>query len=243
MSSADWRQALHQLAELSAVDTGYWDVKGTYQDASAEGLVAILRALGVPIERPDQAADAVRVQQAAMWRRPLEPCAACFGGDPPRLGLRLPAATDAQPVRIAIRLDSGEELRREVELHDMPVMRSADVDGVAWAERLLDLPGPLPPGYHDLRVEARDVDAHCLLLSAPRTAFGPPGSVREWGLFAPIYALRTRDQLGVGDLGDLRGLARFVAAQRGAYVGTLPLLACFYDTPFQASPYSPVSRL
>ncbi len=94
-----------------------------------------------------------------------------------------------------------------------------------------------------MRVDARDVEGQLRLLSAPRAAAGPPGALREWGLFAPVYALRTADQLGVGDLGDLRQLARFVAAQRGGFVGTLPLLACFYDTPFQASPYSPVSRL
>ncbi|HKE13400.1 MAG TPA: 4-alpha-glucanotransferase [Kofleriaceae bacterium] len=237
-----WRDALHQLAELASVDIGYWDVKGTYRDASPEGLVAILRALGVGIERPDQAPDALRAQRAALWRRPLDPCAACFGGEPAHLVLRMPAA-DAGQLRLTIQLDTGESIDREVSLADLPVVRSAELDGGAWVERRLDLPAGLPPGYHDVRVAARDLDAECRLLSAPPAAFAPPGALREWGLFAPVYALRTGDQLGVGDLGDLRQLARFVAGQRGAFVGTLPLLACFYDTPFQASPYSPVSRL
>jgi 4-alpha-glucanotransferase len=241
--TADWLPALHELANLAAVDTGYWDVKGTYQSASPEGLVAILRALGVAIERPDQAADALRGHRSALWRRPLEPCAASFGGDAIQLALRVPAAADPGKIRLSVRLDSGEEIDRDAELPDLPVAGGAEVDGESWALRRLELPADLPPGYHEVRVDGRGLDATCRLLCAPRAAFAPPGELREWGLFAPIYALRSSDQLGVGDLGDLRALARHVAAQRGAFVGTLPLLACFYDTPFQASPYSPVSRL
>ncbi len=244
MTSADGRPALDELARLAGVDTGYWDVKGKYQSASAEGLVAILAALGVPIARPDDAADALAAHQSALWRRPLEPCAACFGGEAAQLLLRVPAAAaDARPVRLVIRLEFGEEVKREAVLDDLPVVRSADVDGEAWVERRLDLPASLPHGYHDVLVEARGVEGKSRLLCAPRTAWAPPGSLREWGLFAPVYALRSDEQVGVGDLGDLRALARFAAAQRGAFVGTLPLLACFYDKPFQASPYSPVSRL
>jgi 4-alpha-glucanotransferase len=242
VSGADGRQALEELARLAEVDTGYWDVKGTYQTASTDGLVAILRALGAPIERPDQAPDALRAHQAALWRRPVEPCAASFGGQPVALGLRVPAGASG-PVRLSIRLESGEETERTAPLRDLAVARAAEVDGVSWLERRLELPGSLPPGYHDVHIEAPGVDARCRLLAAPATAHAAPGSLREWGLFAPIYSLRSRDQLGVGDLGDLGALARAVAAERGAFVGTLPLLACFYETPFQVSPYSPVSRL
>ncbi|NJD10816.1 MAG: 4-alpha-glucanotransferase, partial [Gemmatimonadetes bacterium] len=42
---------------------------------------------------------------------------------------------------------------------------------------------------------------------------------------------------------DLAQLARWVGAQGGSYVGTLPLLASFMDRPLEPSPYSPVSRL
>jgi 4-alpha-glucanotransferase len=242
-TSADWRQALQDLAALASVDTGYWDVKGAYQTASPDSLVAILRALGVPIERPEQAADALRAHRSALWRRPLDPCVASFGGAAGQLSLRMPASFDPGRIRLVIRLDYGDEIERVGTLADLPVVHKAEDDGVAWVERRLELPDALPPGYHDVRIEARGLDARCRLLSAPETAFAPPASLREWGLFAPVYALRSSDQLGVGDLGDLRALAEMVAAERGAYVGTLPLLACFYDTPFQASPYSPVTRL
>ena len=72
----------------------------------------------------------------------------------------------------------------------------AEVDGGSWVERRIELPGGLPPGYHDVTVEAGGVTAHCRLLAAPAACHAPTGSLREWGLFAPIYALRGPDQLG-----------------------------------------------
>ena len=66
---------------------------------------------------------------------------------------------------------------------------------------------------------------------------------RQWGIFAPLYALRSERDWGAGDLAELRALRDRVAARGGCAVSTLPLLAMFFDEPFDPSPYRPVSRL
>jgi 4-alpha-glucanotransferase len=48
---------------------------------------------------------------------------------------------------------------------------------------------------------------------------------------------------GVASYEDLRELTDWVGENGGALAGTLPLLASFLDTPFEPSPYSPLSRL
>ena len=69
------------------------------------------------------------------------------------------------------------------------------------------------------------------------------GSSREWGVFAPLYALRSERNWGAGDLADLENLLKAVAEAGGAVVATLPLLASYLDRPFEPAPYRPVSRL
>ena len=62
------------------------------------------------------------------------------------------------------------------------------------------------------------------------------------GRFLPLYALRSRQSLGIGDLSDLGDL---VEACRDDFVATLPLFATFVDdgdARFDPSPYAPVSR-
>ena len=90
------------------------------------------------------------------------------------------------------------------------------------------------------------------LISAPNRAWTPPPDApaggtdppgRPWGVFAPLYALRSDRDWGVGDLADLATLQRWTRIRGGAVVATLPLLATYLDTPFEPSPYRPVSRL
>lgn len=95
--------------------------------------------------------------------------------------------------------------------------------------------GPLPYGYHTLRAHGRDT----LLIAAPERAYTPPG--KSWGIFAPLYAMRTARSWGAGDLGDMQSYRSWVNGLGGSVVATLPMLAI--DTEGDPSPYSPLSRL
>lgn len=79
--------------------------------------------------------------------------------------------------------------------------------------------------------------------SSPSRAQTPPSGDRLWGVFLPLYALRSERSWGSGDFTDLERLIRWAAGLGARFVGTLPLLASFLDEPFSPSPYTPVSRL
>ncbi len=66
---------------------------------------------------------------------------------------------------------------------------------------------------------------------------------RPWGLFAPVYALRSRRDWGAGDLADLQALAKWTGEQGGSVVATLPLLSASFGEGADPSPYRPLSRL
>ncbi|MBX9824089.1 MAG: 4-alpha-glucanotransferase [Xanthobacteraceae bacterium] len=69
------------------------------------------------------------------------------------------------------------------------------------------------------------------------------GDRRMWGLSVPLYALRSAQNWGHGDFGDLARLIETVSALGCGAVGLNPLHALFPDRPEDASPYSPNSRL
>jgi 4-alpha-glucanotransferase len=238
----DWLASLHALADRSGIETRYWEVDGTEHVAPPEVLVLILRALGVDIDGPEDAQQALGRAVADTWRQVLEPSVAVASGRLSSTVLRLPEAAGGR-LEVNIVLESGGELRTEHDLGALPVERVERVDGQALVERRLALPADLPVGYHQLRVSSAGIAAAAHLLAAPERAYRGPGELRTWGAFAPVYALRSPGQLGLGDVGDLAALCRMVGAAGGGLVGTLPLLACFYGEPFSPSPYSPVSRL
>src|SRR5205807_2290599 len=79
-------------------------------------------------------------------------------------------------------------------------------EGPRYAESTLRLPvARLPLGYHRLHIEAPGISARALVISAPSTAPRPGEDGRprrSWGVFVPLYALRSENSWGAGDFGD-----------------------------------------
>jgi 4-alpha-glucanotransferase len=235
---------LAKLARLYGVQSFYYDIANQRQAASPEALLALLRALGAPIEGAAELADALRWRRESEWRTPAEPVHLAWDGRALPLELRLPAERADARATCSLALEDGDARVWTARLAELGVEADVDLGGHRFVAKRLPLPSPLPPGYHRLRVEGIGPDAETLVVSAPRYAYG--ADTRAWGVFLPLYALRSRRSLGVGDLTDLRDLARWAGGLGAASVGTLPLLAAFLgagDEPFEPSPYAPASRL
>ncbi len=102
------------------------------------------------------------------------------------------------------------------------------------------LPADLPLGYHELR--PLDGRPAARLIVAPARCHLPEG-LRAWGWAIQLYALRSRESWGIGDLADLRRLAEWSASALGAGAAVLnPLHAVLPLVPQEASPYFPSSR-
>lgn len=208
--------------------------------ASPEVLAAVLQALGAGLDRPDEAAPALRARRLVLASRVLEPVTVAWEGRL-RARLRVPAAWGEVPLRCELELEGGSPDRTvRWEVSPRP-LATEEVEGVRFATLETSPPRPLPLGYHTLHVERGGQRWSSLVVSAPRRC--PPARGRSWGVFLPLHALRTKRSLGLGDLSDLGELAEWVGGLGGRAVATLPLLAAFLDRPFEPSPYAPASRL
>ena len=215
------------------------------REASPEVLMATLSALGAPVNGPADVAGALRERRQQICRRGGEPVIVIWDGESARFRFQLPAGRVKRPFQCSLKLETGEERQWTVTAERSSASR-AKVDSGFYLSMSMQLPAKLPPGYHELLVEAGNTAFHALIISAPRRAFVRPrdsGKKASWGIFAPVYALHSKASWGVGDLGDLQMLMRWVQQRGGTVVGTLPLLASFLGKPFDPSPYSPVSRL
>lgn len=111
---------------------------------------------------------------------------------------------------------------------------------------VLPLPCDLPLGYHRLSIQTENTEEHCSLTIAPKKAFLPSPLQQQkklWGAFLQLYTLRSEQNWGVGDFGDLKQFLAKMAAQGADFVGLNPIHALFPANPEAASPYSPSSRL
>jgi 4-alpha-glucanotransferase len=77
---------------------------------------------------------------------------------------------------------------------------------------------------------------------APPQVTCATGPDRAWGWAIQLYALRSRESWGVGDLADLRRFARWSRTAGASVVLLNPLGAQLPTLPYQASPYYASSR-
>ena len=206
-----------------------------------ESLVGVLAALGLPISHPDQAPELLAAAEAV--NRVLEPVLIRRPGARSVHTLLLPADIAPSGVQLTVRNEDGSVDCRPLGSLLCGPARAGRIDGRGVTRHRFRLTGSLAstPGYHHLEVEGPGLAASALIISAPRRG---PDPDRGWGVFAPLHAVRTRTDWGVGSYRELAELGEWTSGLGGSFVGTLPLLACFLDGPVvEPSPYRPASRL
>jgi 4-alpha-glucanotransferase len=228
---ANEQDDLRRLAELYGVQTSYTDSTGKHVEARPEALLGVLRALGAPVENVADAAEALRARENELAERSLEPVVVAWDGHAHDLEVRLRGTNGSLACHLD--LENGERRGWVLDVESLPPAREG--------RRRLPLPEALPSGYHRLRVESGGQSYESLVISAPSRAYTDRRSL--WGVFLPLYALRTERSWGAGDFSDLETLAEWTASLGGGVVATLPMLSAYLDEPFEPSPYAPASRL
>ena len=246
---------LTELAERYGVQPSFVDNDGRVHRAEDAVIVAILAALGAPIDPgPDGAAgtagaaradiaDALAERRHAQATNPLEPVLVHRVGRAASAEVTLPAACIHVMCGARLRSNDGQ-VRRQRLIPNLTSMHAVDVVDGPPGNRYrfrLDQGGtePIGPGYHRVTVEWPGTRASALLIAAPRC---PPAS-RGWGLFLPLHALRTEQDWGVGSYADMAELGQWAGEMGASMLGALPLYPAFLDPPADPSPYLPVSRL
>ncbi len=244
---SQYRATLAALARLHGVQPSYLDAFGRRRRAAPESLARILAALGAPASTEAQAHASLRESITSRLERRLEPVTLAWIGPGARRAsawLRINPRHARGPLRCALTLETGEVRPWTSEAADLPTRARTGPGGQLETHARIDLPRPIPPGYHTLAVHFAGQRLESRVIAAPVRSYRSPDKHRgDWGLFCPVYAITGDDDLGVGDLTNLRDLADWSASLGGRVVATLPLLAANLGEPFDPSPYAPVSRV
>ena len=231
---------------LHGIQPAYYDIEGTRRTASPEAIVAILQALGVPLHDFSDVRDTLRLAIMGQWRRRLPRVAVAWKGQGVSLPLKLPRVDAEGRARCHLALEDGSTRQWNVDMSYLPVQEEAVIDGIDHVMLRLDLADEvLPAGYHRLILDIEGIEHETSLISAPNRVYRSVEASKTWGLFAPVYALRSDSNWGAGDLSDLRRLMELGETLGAGTTAILPLLSTFLDEAglFAPSPYTPVSRL
>ena len=233
---------LRYVADRNGVATGYWDWYGNWIDVSAESLLEVLRALGVPVSPESTVGDlreAARLVDEREWRQTLPPTIVARQGGGYEFPVHVP---DGAWVAVQWILEDGRNGHCEQLDRYVP---PRTIDDRLVGRATFDVPHWLPLGWHRLvaTVEGGHVASSTLII-VPSSLDAPAlrGGKRAWGVGAQMYSTRSHASWGIGDAVDLADLAAITADKGADFLLINPVHAPQPISPQENSPYLPVSR-
>ena len=226
---------LDQLAEYVGILPSYLGFDGKPKETPTQTKQALLKVMGLRADTEKAAREQLNALQDEDLTEPLDPVAVHQYGAQNKLVVRAPRRAGALRWRVDIRSERGRVASRE-----------GIYDGGGPLE--IDTPN-FGAGYYDVRLRMTtrraESEATQSLIVVPERCVTPRdlfGDRKAIGVFANLYSIRGDRNWGVGDVGDLETLSRWVASVGGAFVGLNPLHALL-NRGGDISPYGPVTRL
>ncbi|MEW6660750.1 MAG: 4-alpha-glucanotransferase [Thermodesulfobacteriota bacterium] len=244
------------LGRLCGIAPEYVDNFGVRRPTSPATYQALLTAMEIPWEDPEQASREIARRRVRPWAGLVDSLTVVLADStPPSLVISPWTRTPELPpllVQAVIKNEAGQESAWEIILPSSPPLAQKAVDDHLWGRgfrtRLeMSLPPELPPGYYDLSLEVEGGERReTRLIVAPPGAYSPPcltQGQRLWGLSLPLYALKSEGHWGLGDFTDLQEVTDWAGELGAAFVGVNPLHARSPGDKIDPSPYSPSSRV
>jgi 4-alpha-glucanotransferase len=237
--------SIDRLARLRGIGDAYHDYRGELKFFSTETKLGLLRAMGCAVDESAALSRELENMEVALWRRFLPPVAA-VRGTRAGIDINVSAREAGSTLSWSVRFEDGSRHQGTLETADCREIWNGEVERTWISRRRLELPIDLPAGYHELQAAvAGGGTGRCLLIVSPPRCYEPASlsaGRRLWGIAVQLYTLRSRDNWGIGDFGDLNVLIRWVASLGAGFVGLNPLHALAPADPGRSSPYSASSR-
>ncbi len=260
---SDREELIAELAALCGISPEYWDIAGRKHVTTIETKKAILEAMGIDVGSSDTLLREIRSRRSKPWTQCVAPVRVMSVNARPRaIPICLPIAPGKESaLTIAWRIDPEERAQRRgvsaapIVLSSPPILGEQWIDGVRYVRIELVDAVERDIGYYTVRITCEHAEEifpgnsrrfvlKSRLILAPDACY-MPDELREknaWGVSINLYAVRSKQNWGVGDFSDLRLLVEWLAGVGGSFVGINPLHAIPNTSPFGVSPYAPISR-
>ncbi|MEX2321111.1 MAG: 4-alpha-glucanotransferase, partial [Saccharospirillum sp.] len=220
-------ELVSKLAHLRNISSTFQDYRGAATEVDVANIERILAAMGYDLD--DDAGLAQRATQLDQhqWQHRLEPVVVINPLRGHSLNLYLTGAERDQTGYW--RVDFEHDLpAQEGRFEPTDLVQTGDywIGDTPYLRLALPLPEDLPTGYHRLSVSLSGKTDETSLIVTPATAFQPDAMARGdriWGTAIQLYTLRSDNNWGMGDFGDLAELVNTLADQGADVIGLNPI--------------------
>jgi 4-alpha-glucanotransferase len=244
--SSSYEDALHKAAFEWGVEREFWDIFGNHHVAPADTEAQTLGSLGVDVSSQDTVEEA-RIRRFEQ-RTAILPNTSVVSENDKAVNISLAVSLGAPAIHIKVILEDGRNLSVHYDAGNAPIAGEIQRDDLRWIVYRASLPAETPLGYHTVQVFVEGLPspaAEASLIVCPERAHLPERLLqggRTAGICIALWGLRSQRNWGCGDFTDLRALTDWIADDvRAGFIGLNPLHAIHNRSPYNTSPYLPLS--
>ncbi len=235
-----------QLAEKKQIFKDFIDSEGKKVVIPAENKAAVLEAMGYAVNDEKLLKQQVEKEEKEYWQTLLDPALVVKVNSDITIDARLPEDEANHSVEYEIKLEDGSKKSGKIKAKDYDEVDSKEIGKTKYIKKKLVVHEDIPMGYHDITLKLKNGDsAQMRLIVVPHKCYIPEKIVngaKIWGPSVQLYTLRSENNWGVGDFGDLGVLIANLGKWGAGFIGLNPIHQLFPANPESASPYSPSTR-
>ena len=249
------RESLAQLSAAYGVLTSYFDIWGQFHEIPTETLETLLAAAGVDVTKPQVA---LKNHENLSWTRLAQPVLVVSADQlPAQFFFQIPASPcreekSAGVLQVRLQVSGGNtpSSNHSFNAEQLTFVESRELNGSYYERWSFPFPRGLSIGYYQFELsvahDREELEQKTLVILCPEKCYLPPalqGDGKKAGIAISLYGLRSQDNWGVGDLGDLKEFISWAVGHLHLdVIGLNPLHAISNRQPYNISPYFPSSR-
>ncbi len=251
---SSYEELINELSELCGIVPEYWDIFGNKHVTPIETKKAILRAMKLDIDSDESIKNEIYAQKAHPWNRFLEHVKVISVNKQPfKISIHVPVEEreeDKVYISWSVRNEDGQKIDEFVlSGNELIISDRRWMYGRRYIKIDLSDKCHRDIGYYSIGIKFKipnmEISDTSRIIITPDYCYIPPEleNGKTWGLSVNLYSIRSCQNWGVGDFGDLKKIVKWVSELKGGFVGINPLHAIPNKKPFGISPYSPITRL
>jgi 4-alpha-glucanotransferase len=251
---SSYEELINELSELCGIIPEYWDIFGNKHVTPIETKKAILKAMKLDIYSDESIKNEIYAQKARPWNRFLEHVKVISVNEQPfKISIHVPVEEreeDKIHISWSFKNEEGKKIDEFVlSKEEITISEQRWMYGRRYIKIDLSDKCRRDIGYYSIGIKFKipnmEISDTSRIIITPDYCYIPPEleNGKTWGLSVNLYSIRSCQNWGVGDFGDLKKIVKWVSELKGGFVGINPLHAIPNKKPFGISPYSPITRL
>ena len=236
---------LRKLSELYGITSSYVDKMDVKHFTSDNLRKTFLKSEGIKNLNEKNLEKEFYTLENAKWLNGFEDVYTFFDNEKIEIAFYIPKSFLGQKAKFTFIDENGTSGNTTKILDKKYSIQTKNINGNVYYKLILSFRGTFEPDYYNVIAEVENIKYKTFLIVAPKSSYLPKAIINKEkiiGLSVQLYAIKSNQNMGIGDFSDLKKFITLANKYGCEFVGVNPLGVMNSNPGKDVSPYRVLSR-